>query len=486
MLELANISKAFPGVKALQDVSLTIKAGEVHALCGENGAGKTTLMNIITGNLQPDTGTIRLNGEPIQLKSVLHAQSLGIGIVYQEKSLVDALPVAENIFPVHPAKTKGNFIDHAAMHAQTRQLLAELEISGIKPTTVVGRLSPALKGMVEIAKALAQRPRLLILDEPTASITHEETRVLFSIIRRLKANGVAIVYISHRMAEIKEITDVVSVLKDGAYQGTVPASAPLEEMVRMMVGRELQEIAYASDARPDVRLRVQNLVGPEFHDISFDIREGEIVGFAGLLGSGRSALARTLFGDSQADGGTVLLDGKPYSPRHPSEAITNGVAYLPDERRTEGLFADMSVAANIISTGLDQRRYEEQEITESAKTLAEQLAIKTPSVKSIVSKLSGGNQQKVVIAKWLRRNPRLFIVNEPTHGVDIGAKAEIYSILKNITKQGGSVMMISSELPELLLLADRIAVMYNGKLVAILDKEEATEEKIAALASGIG
>jgi ribose transport system ATP-binding protein len=485
MLRLENISKYFPGVKALQQVSLEINSGEVHALCGENGAGKSTLMNIITGNLQPDEGAVIWHGKPVVINNVLRAQELGISIVYQEKSLVDSLSIAENIFPVHQPVNSFGLIDKRALFQKTRQLLNELQLEALDPELIIGKLSGTEKAMVEIAKALAKNPSLLILDEPTASITHRETKVLFRLIRQLKAKGVAIIYISHRMAEIKQIADVVSVLKDGQYQGTVSVHEPTEQMIRMMVGRDLELAQYRSHAGPGAKLEAKNLSGRGFHNISFKIGPGEILGFAGLSDSGRSELARAIFADISIVSGELFIDGRKISFRHPAESMQEGIAYLPENRKTEGLFMEKSIAENISSVRMQAGFYDRKRVIREADRVVRKFNIRTPSVKSGVGKLSGGNQQKVVIAKWLSTSPDILIVNEPTNGVDVGAKSEIYQILKELTAAGKSILLISSELPELLLLADRIAVMYSGSIKGILSHEDATEDKITALASGI-
>lgn len=485
MLRLQNISKAFSGVKALQGISMEFKSGEVHAICGENGAGKSTLMNIIAGNLQPDEGELFWNGTKLRVENIRQAQALGIGIVYQERSLVDSLSIAENIYPVDPP-TNWGLIDYTRLYHQTDALLHQLGVSGLSPKTRVGRLVPAQKSMMEIAKALAQSPSLLILDEPTASLTHTEAEALFRLVADLKKRGVAVIYISHRMAEIKEVADVVTVLKDGMYQGTMAAnSTPDTEIVRKMVGRDLQAIGHQSHAQNKVTLEVRDLSGKGFQNISFGLHEGEILGFAGLSGSGRTALARAIFGDLEIDHGKVLKEGRELHLRHPDDAIANGIAYVPDDRKAVGLFLEKSIAENIKAAKMKGRSYNEQNVLAEAGEYKERLSIKTSSVKSMVRTLSGGNQQKVLMAKWLNTGPDVFLFNEPTHGVDVGAKGEIYSLLKRLTAEGKSIMLISSELPELLLLSDRIAVMYNGQLKGILDRAEASEERLAALASGI-
>jgi ribose transport system ATP-binding protein len=486
MLRLQNISKSFPGVKALQDISLEFTGGKVHAVCGENGAGKSTLMNIIVGIVAPDSGEMFWKGNKVQIENIQQAQSLGIGIVYQERSLVDSLSVAENIFPVNQPVNRFGLIDYSTLHQRTGTLLEQLQLKNISPKTIVGKLSAPQKQMVEIAKALAQNPSLLILDEPTASVTHKETETLFNIIRQLTEKGVAIIYISHRMAEIKQIANVVSVLKDGCVQGTVDAQTPAEEVVRMMVGRELLSVAHNTDKQPEIKLEVKNLSGNGFENVSFELYKGEIIGLAGLLGSGRTALAGALFGDNRITRGQISKDGKEMRFNHPADAIEAGIAYIPDDRKSLGLFLEKTISENIVSAKLRNGFYKEGDNNRASEVYREQLAIKTPSVKQVIRKLSGGNQQKVVVAKWLGTEPDVFIINEPTHGVDVGAKADIYSILKKLTKGGKSIIMISSELPELLLLADRIAVMYAGRLQTIIDKQDATEEHITKVASGSG
>jgi ribose transport system ATP-binding protein len=486
MLQLRNILKSFSGVQALQDVSLQFNRGEIHAVCGENGAGKSTLMNIIAGNLAPDTGEITWNNSSVRFENRTQSQQLGISIVYQERSLVESLSIAENIFPNQAPKTRWGGIDYKRLHQQAQDLLNKLQLNNLSSKTIVSRLSPAQKSMVEIAKALAPDPTLLILDEPTASLTNRETETLFQILMQLREKGVALIYITHRMAEVERLADKVSVLKDGRYQGTVdPKTTAPEALVRLMVGRELEQWHHQSNSQNETALEVQNLSGTGFSNSSFAVKRGEVFGLAGLLGSGRTELARVLFGDAQPTGGTFSLNGKTLRLRHPSDAIKAGIAYLPDERKTHGLFLDNTITENIAATDLQEGWYNKQQNEATATTLRTQLDIRTPSVKQIVRKLSGGNQQKVVLAKWLNTKPDLLIINEPTHGVDVGAKREIYGLLKKFTVEGKSVLLISSDLPELLLLSDRIGIMYHGELRRILERHEATEEKITALASGL-
>ena len=467
-------------------MTLSFEAGKVHALCGENGAGKSTLMNIIVGNLAPDSGNIIWKEKGLIIADIQQAQKLGIGIVYQERSLVDSLSVAENIFPDHQPKNRFGLIDYSALYQQTRLLLRQLKLDAISPTTIVGKLSAGQKQMVEIAKALAIRPSLLILDEPTASLTKQETDTLFEIIRHQKNAGVSIIYISHRMDEIRAIADEVSVLKDGMYQGTVdPKTTPTERIIQMMVGRELQQAGYHSNVQKEIRLQVKALSGKGFTNVDFNLYKGEILGVAGLLGSGRTELAQAIFGDVAIDSGAILKDGQEMKIGHPQQAIELGISYIPEERKSLGLFLDKSITENIVAARLQRGMYSEKSNHLTAEALKQQLDIRTPSVRQQVRKLSGGNQQKVVLAKWLNTRPDVLIVNEPTHGVDVGAKAEIYQLLKKLTSEGKSILLISSELTELLLLSDRIAVMHNGSIRDVLTRERATEEKITALASGL-
>jgi ribose transport system ATP-binding protein len=486
MLQLRNISKSFGVVRALQDISLPFNAGEIHALCGENGAGKSTLMNIVAGNLVPDKGEILWNGLPVVFQNRMQSQALGIGIVYQERSLVESLSIAENIFPNNPPATRWGSIDYTALHAQAQQLLNTLQLKNLSSRTLISRLSPAQKSMVEIAKALAQNPALLILDEPTASLTHQETEVLFQILMQLKAQGVALIYITHRMVEVEQLADIVSVLKDGQYQGTMKKHETTPgQLVRLMVGRELEQWHEASNIQNETALEVQQVSGNGFQNITFNIKRGEVFGLAGLPRSGRTELARALFGDTKIRSGQLFKNAMPLSLHHPADALRNGLAYLPDDRKAYSLFLDSTVAENIAATGMQHGWYSQRATESTAATLCRQLDIRTPSVRQPVRKLSGGNQQKVVLAKWLHKAPDVLLVNEPTHGVDVGAKREIYMLFKKLTAAGRSVLLISSDLPELLLLSDRIGVLYRGELRTILEHGEATEERITALASGL-
>jgi ABC-type sugar transport system ATPase subunit len=487
-LSLIGISKYFPGVKALEDIHFELRAGEVHALCGENGAGKSTLMNILTGNLQPNAGQIVLNGEPVEITGPGHAAHLGIAIVYQTLSLVEPLTVAENIFANTQPRTRWGLIDYRSLYKQTQELLHSLRMDGLHPQAKVAELSPGQRQMVEIAKALSKHPDILILDEPTASISERETQTLFQIIRQLKAQGKSVIYISHRMKEIFAIADRVTVLKDGHYQGTHPISeVTTNDLIRMMVGRELTEQATHSFATGEKLLEVKGLAGPAFQDVSFTLHRGEILGLAGLVGAGRSEIAQTIFGYLPRQAGQVLLRGREVAARHPAEAIAAGIGYVPEERKAQGLFLDKTVADNIILSNLRAAApgqwYKESLATRLAMGFKEKLRIVTPNVEQKVINLSGGNQQKVVLAKWLLVNPDVLIVDEPTHGIDVGAKAEIYGLLRQLAAEGKGILLISSELPELLTLADRILVIREGQVSGELPGRQTTEEEIMALAT---
>ncbi|MBC7827599.1 MAG: sugar ABC transporter ATP-binding protein [Chitinophagaceae bacterium] len=485
MLRLNNISKYFTGVKALQNVTLHFEKGIIHALCGENGAGKSTLMNIIMGIHQPDEGIILWNEQPVEIRNVQTAHQMGISIVYQERSLVDSLSIAENIYPVQTPVVKVGLIDFQLLFRQAQQLLNELGLTNLSPMTLVKKLSTAQKQMIEIAKAIAKTPSLLILDEPTASLTHSETEILFRILKNLKEKGVGIIYISHRMSELQKISDIISVLKDGKFVATIDSKTPAQEIVRLMVGRDLESVKKSTNVQMEIKLEVENIQGKGFRNISFKLLKGEILGFAGLQGSGRSAMARSLFGDEKITGGKILKDGKVLHLNHPSEAIDHGIVYLPEDRKAEGLFLHLSISENIFSAQLKKGFYNAAIADDVTLKLCKLFSIRTTTVRQHLRKLSGGNQQKVMLAKWLAQEPEIIIVNEPTHGIDISSKEEIYQLLKYMTAEGKSILLISSELPELLFLSDRIAVMHEKEIIGILSREEATEERIAALASGI-
>jgi len=484
-LEIVGISKAFPGVRALTNVSLKIQSGQVHALVGENGAGKSTLMNILSGNLQADEGKIIIDDQIVSIPSPRNASGLGIAIVHQERSLVENLSVAENIFPEKQPCNRLGLIDHRQLHQSAEDLLKRLQIHHIHTRTLVARLSPGQKQMIEIAKALSTPCKILILDEPTASISFQEVTILFNIIRDLKKQGVAIIYISHRMHEIKEISDVVSVLKDGKYQGTLDTqSTPIDDIINKMVGREIIALEYTNHRRNEITLDVRNLTGKQFRNVNFQVYKGEILGFAGLIGSGRTEIAKAIFGEEPATSGTISINEKGINPVKPLHAILAGIAYIPEERISQGVFPEMSVEDNIVVSKQVSRWKNSAANKLTAEKYVNQLKIRTPSLSQQMVKLSGGNQQKVILARWLSMTPDLLIIDEPTHGVDVGSKFEIYEMIKNLASQGMGIILISSELPELLLLSDRVAVMRNGELKVVMDRSDATEESIMKYASG--
>ena len=491
LLQLKNISKTFTGVKALNNVSFEVAAGEVHAICGENGAGKSTLMNIITGNLQPDEGgCILWNEKEIWLNSFKDAKEKGIAIVHQERSLVDTMSIAENIYFNGQPCTKSGFIDYELLYRQSKEILSKLQMQHLLPRALVKTLSPAEAQMIEIAKALVLKPSLLILDEPTASITDKETAVLFSIIRELKQQGVSIIYISHRLKEIFEIADKVTVLKDGKWQNSLPvADVSPDKLVTMMVGRELHQLQYSNYAGKENLLTVKNISGRHFSNISFEIQKGEIVALAGLVGAGRTEIAKTIFGALPLQGGEILLNNRKINCKHPAEAIANGIAYLAEERKQQSIFADMNIVENIMAAKFAgsgfQKFIARKEAFGTAEKYKNELRIATPSLQKKMKQLSGGNQQKAVLARWLNTKPALLIVDEPTHGVDVGAKFEIYQLLQQLAAKGTGILLISSELTEVLALANRVIVIAAGVKKGELKNDEATEEKILSLIAGI-
>ena len=487
-LHLQNISKSFPGVRALHNVTLEIVTGQIHAVCGENGAGKSTLMNIVAGNLSADEGRIVVDEQEVTIRNPRQAFNLGISIVYQHLSLVDSLSVAENIFAnQHPLNAFG-IIQYDLLYQNTSAILKELDLEHISCKTLVANLSPAQKQMVEIAKAVSKKPSILILDEPTASLTEKESKVLFNILHHLKKQGVSIIYISHRLDEIFLLADQISVLKDGEHQGTfLKSNISKEELIRRMVGREIKSLKTDSHIQNEISLSVKNLSGKKFKNISFHLHRGEILGVAGLIGAGRTEIARAIFGIDKIDSGEVVVKNKLQHFTHSSEAIENGLAYVPEERKNLGLFPEMSIKDNILVAKLvkDVKNvfYDSKKSDRLATDLTEKLRIIAPHVHQKVIHLSGGNQQKVVLAKWLLTQPDILIVDEPTHGIDVGSRYEIYEILKSLTAEGKSIIVISSDLPEILGLCDRIIVIKKGLLAGEISRAEATEEKIIAMAT---
>ncbi len=491
ILRLDGIVKRFPGVVALDGIHLDLRAGEVHAVCGENGAGKSTLMKIISGQYQPDEGTIRYRGETVRFASTSQAQAAGIAIIHQELNLVAHLSVAENLYLAREPK-RGPFVDKRKLNADAVRCLARIGLD-VAPTTLVRTLSIAQQQMVEIAKALSFDAQVLIMDEPTSSLTESETAQLFRIIHELRDAGVAILYISHRLDEMAQIVDRVTVLRDGRYISTDDFSAVgIGDIVARMVGRSLDDAYPQRQSTPtdSVLFRVRDLRREGvFGPVSFELRRGEILGFAGLMGAGRTEVARAVFGADRLDDGEIELDGRPVKIRSPREAIRHGIAYLSEDRKQDGLALGMSVAANITLAnvgGVSSRagfvRFDQEAAI--ARRYVQDLAIRTPSVDQTVRNLSGGNQQKVVIGKWLYRGSKILFFDEPTRGIDVGAKFAIYGLMDRLAADGVGVVLISSELPELIGMTDRIAVFHEGRITAVLETRHTNQEEIMHFASG--
>jgi len=492
LLTLENISKRFPGVQALSDVRLGVRPGEVHALLGENGAGKSTLIKIISGVHQPDSGTLMIDGKPVQFNGPRDAQQAGIATIFQELSLYPELTVAENIFMGHhPRRWGGLVVDWGAMNARAREILDSLDILDLDVTTKVGLLNVGNRQRVEIAKALSLSARVLIMDEPTAALTESDVERLFAIVRLLRQRGVGIVYISHRLQEVFEVADRVTVLRDGQYIATREVKDITEPMlIEMMVGREINELFPKLPSKiGETVLEVQNLMRePYTRGVSFSVRAGEILGISGLVGSGRSETAQAIFGIYPAKSGTIKVNHRVVSIKNPADAIRHGIAYVPEDRGTQGLVRAMTLRENSSMAVLKQLSRATFINRDGERQLAhqsiEKFMIRAYSGEQIVSKLSGGNQQKVVVGKWLASNPRVLIVDEPTRGVDVGAKAEIHRLLSELAAQGLAVIMISSELPEILGMSDRVLVMREGRIVAEFDIAEATQEAVGAAMMG--
>ncbi len=475
-IRMTGIEKRFPGVYALRDAQFDLYAGEVHALMGENGAGKSTLMKILSGIYSPDSGSIQVNGQEEKIAGPRAAQALGIGIIHQELALMPDLNVAQNIFIGREPRNRWGVLNETQLNRDAEAIFTAMKVP-IDPKAEVRSLTIAKQQMVEIAKALSFRSRILIMDEPTAALNDAETDELFAIIRRLKSEGVAIVYISHKMDEIRRISDRVTVMRDGAYVGTVAAAdTPIETIISMMVGRELDQTAAEIpdlSAAPVV-LSVRGLSrGRMVRDVGFDLRRGEILGFAGLMGAGRTEVARVIFGADPRESGEITVNGQPRNIRSPRDAVAAGIGYLSEDRKHFGLALGIDVRGNIALPSLERfsdrfMRVDEPALAKVAADYIQSLAIRTPSDKQEVRLLSGGNQQKVVIAKWLLRDCDILIFDEPTRGIDVGAKAEIYRLLLDLAAQGKAIIVISSELPEVLRLSHRIAVMCEGRLTGIL------------------
>ena len=485
-LELEKIEKSFPGVKALKGVGFSVFPGEVHGLIGENGAGKSTIIKILMGVHQKDEGTIRINGKDVIIDNIIQSGRLGLAAVYQDLNLAMDLSIGENFFVGNLPKKKTGLIDWKYVYAETEKTLNELNIS-VDPRKKISELSPAMQEMVAIAKTVHLDSKLIVFDEPTALLTNEEVEILFDIIKTLKKKDVAIIYISHRLEEIFEICDTVTILKDGEWIDSLNVTdTDQDSLINKMVGRNISEMYDIKHQKPGAEiLKVKGLSRKEtFKDVSFDVKAGEIFGFFGLVGSGRTEIVRAIFGADQPTSGEIWLEGKEYIP-----GIKKGIGLLPEDRKEQGLALALSVKHNInLSSYKDINKFSfvnKIKENERADKYIDKMSIKTPSNRQTVGNLSGGNQQKVVIGKWLCNDSNIFIFDEPTVGIDVGAKREIYKLMEELAEAGKSVILISSYLPEVMGLSDRMAVVYEGRITAILDRDEFSEERILKHASGI-
>ncbi len=491
ILEMEGISKAFSGVPALTDVELKVRRGTVHALMGENGAGKSTMMKILLGIYMRDQGTVRFNGREVHYKSPKEALEDGLAMIHQELSTVQELKVYENIFLGKELCVKGTLLKkNKLMKEKTRELFERLEIS-IDPDEKMKNLSIARQQLCEIAKAISYDAKLIIMDEPTSAIMESEVAHLFRIIRKLLQEGISIIYITHKMDEVFEISDEISVFRDGCYIGTKQAGEiSRDELIQMMVGRTITSIFPKEPCEiGDVWLRVEKLNRKgEFEDVSFEVRKGEILGLAGLMGAGRTEVVETLFGVRKKDSGKVYIDGKEVRIKSPQDAIAHGFSLVTEDRKRNGCFLPLSVRLNTVAASLPQHGkgifVDRKKTVESTKRMNEKLAVKTPGVHALISSLSGGNQQKVLIGRWLLTDPDILIFDEPTRGIDVGSKSEIHRLLSNLAKKGKCVIIVSSEMPEVMGMSDRILVMSDGKVKGVISRGEFSQERIMQFATG--
>lgn len=489
LLKMEHVTKIFPGVKALSDVSLSLNAGEVHALCGENGAGKSTLMKVLSGVYQADEGDIFVEGEKVIIADTKQAQLLGINIIFQEFNLCSHLSVADNIWLDRQPKKFG-MIDDKELIKKTKEILVDLGLS-LNPKALVRNLSVAEQQMVEIAKAISFQSKILVLDEPTAALTESEIDKLFAIIHKLKKQGVGMFYISHRLEELERIADKVSVIRDGQYIGTKDfKDVTVDEIVTMMVGRELNDKFPVYNRNiGEVLFEARNIKNKKVNVDTIQVRAGEIVGIAGLMGAGRTELARTIFGADATESKKIYINGNAVKVDSIKEAIKHGIGYITEDRKKDGLALLMDVEKNINLAHIPQlcKKFfvDETEATRNAEEYIKSLKIKTPSRKQLVCNLSGGNQQKIVLAKWICNDIKVLIFDEPTRGIDVGAKFEVYELMNRLSDNGVAIIMISSELPEVLGMSDRILVMHSGEITGELSKEEANQEEILRYAAGI-
>ncbi len=491
LLEIRGIRKAFPGVVALDNVSFRLKRGTVHALMGENGAGKSTLMKIIAGVYIPDQGEILLDGKPVTMKEPVDALMQGIAMIHQELNLMPHMTVAENIWITREPRNRFGFVDHRELRRRTQALFDRLNID-IDPEIEIQTLSVASRQMVEIAKAVSWNSDVLIMDEPTSALTEKEVAHLFEIIRSLRAEGKGIIYITHKMNELFEIADEFSVFRDGKYIATCASSdVTRDDIIRMMVGREITQM-FPKETVPigEVVLSVQNLtLDGVFHDVSFDIRAGEILGLAGLVGSGRSNVAETLFGVTPASSGSITIRGQQMVIDQPAKAMAAGMAFLTEDRKDTGCFLCLDIQDNMELAVLNSRYVNKLGFVQSGQLakdcidMSRRLRVKTPHMQETIQNLSGGNQQKVLVGRWLLTNPSILILDEPTRGIDVGATAEIHRLVSELAGQGVAILMISSEMPEVLGMSDRVAVMHEGRITGILDRQDANQVSVMDLAA---
>ncbi|MDF2613687.1 MAG: D-xylose transporter ATP-binding protein [Clostridia bacterium] len=491
LLDVKGISKSFPGVKALSDVSFSVETGEVHAIVGENGAGKSTLMNILSGGYGPDEGSVFFQGKELKLKNTRDAQESGIAMIHQELSLAPHLSIMENIYIGRLETNKLGYVNYKKMAEKCKLQLECIGIRDIDPRRKVKDLSVSQMQMVEIAKALSLEAKLLIMDEPTSSLTSSETEMLIAIINSLKASGVSILFISHRMEEVFRISDKITILRDGQYIKTIEKKdAEVKQVLSLMVGREFDK-AYNRAKNVFTGKPILEVKGlrdkSRIKDISFEVHPGEVVAITGLVGAGRTEVIQTIFGVNKKIEGEILVDGKKVNIKSPIDAIKLGIGLIPEGRKTQGLCLDMTVRENISMSNLQIQDHKhmmdlKQEIS-NAEEYIQKLSIKTPGMEQKIKYLSGGNQQKAIISRWLLNKPKILFLDEPTHGVDIGAKSEIYEIIDELSKSGVGIVLISSELPEVLMLADRILVMHEGMIKGELGHHEATQENIMEYAA---
>jgi ABC-type sugar transport system ATPase subunit len=490
LIEARGITKAFPGTLALDRVDFQLMPGEIHALVGENGAGKSTLMLIMAGVHQPDDGELIVNDLPVKIRDPQEAQQLGISSVFQDLALAQTMSVAENIFTNSQPINKFGFIKFQDMYDTTSQALMDFDVK-INPRTPLFQYSVATQQIVEIARAIQRQTRILILDEPTSAIGAHEIERLFHCLKRLKEKGIGIIYVSHKLDEIFAISDRITVLKDGKLVQTVKTTETNPDaIVHMMVGRVLNQLyPVRNNGGQEPILEVKNLSGRGYSEVSLTVHSGEILCLFGLTGSGRTELARGIFGNDPVLAGEILVDGFPVRIKHPKNAMDLGIAYIPEDRKRDGLFLEKSLRENVIVTclrALSGRLFmKPSKMDTSSHEAISKFQIRASSIEQLVSRLSGGNQQKVLFAKWLARNPRVLIADEPTRGIDVGAKAEVHALLRKLANEGAAVLMISSELPEIMGMCDRVMVMREGKIACVLEHHQATEEHIAAYALGI-